>query len=115
MYSKPRYITPIIMYNKKLPKSLWGFYFRYATRGNWWWLVGWAIAFTGLAMENVIFPITERMFIALFEQSVPSGMTFIEFAWPTIALIVVMLVGIDICNTLRSFLQAIGAHEFQIK
>ena len=84
-----------------LPKSLWRFYFKYAIPGSWAALVAWAIMFFCVAMDGVLFPNFQRWFIALFENLVPEGMTFMQYALPTIVLIASLLLAIDICSLFR--------------
>ncbi|MBR1380713.1 MAG: ABC transporter ATP-binding protein [Alphaproteobacteria bacterium] len=89
------------MNSTKLPKSLWRFYFAYGARGHWGTLAIWFIAFLGVAADGVLFPMIERWFIALFEQTPPAGISFIEFAMPTIILCVSLFILIDLMNILR--------------
>ena len=58
-------------YNKKLPKSLWMFYFKYAMRGHWPLMIGWVIFFLIVKSESVLFPNFQRWFIELFESPPP--------------------------------------------
>ena len=81
--------------NAVLPRSLWKFYFKYAVSGSWGALIAWAIFFFIVAMDGVLFPNFQRWFIALFENPIPTGMTFMQHAAPTIMLIVVLLLIID--------------------
>lgn len=78
-----------------LPKSLWKFYFKYAVPGSTVALIGWAISFFIVSMDGVLFPNFQRWFVALFENTVPAGLTFIQYAMPTIILIGVLLLVID--------------------
>ncbi len=84
-----------------LPKSLWRFYLRYSVRGSIGAIVAWAVFFFIVSMDGVLFPNFQRWFIALFENPVPSGMTFIEYAWPTIVMIVSLLLLIDVSMLFR--------------
>ncbi len=88
---------------KVLPKSLWRFYFKYAFRGHWGWLIAYAVFFAGMMSDGILFPNFQRWFIALFESPVPSGMNMITYATPTIMLIVGLLIVIGGGNTLRSW------------
>ncbi len=78
-----------------LPKSLWKFYFKYAVPGSTVALIGWAISYFIVSMDGVLFPNFQRWFVALFENTVPAGLTFIQYAMPTIILIGVLLLVID--------------------
>ena len=91
-------------YNKKLPKSLWQFYFKYAMRGHWPLMIGYAILFMCVMSDGVLFPNYQRWFIALFEQTPPAGQSFVEFALPTILLIMGLFILWDICLILRGML-----------
>lgn len=84
-----------------LPKSLWKFYFKYAIPGSLGAMIAWAIFFFVVAMDGVLFPNFQRWFIALFENPVPAGMTFLQHATPTIILITGTLLIIDISGLLR--------------
>ncbi len=92
--------------NSELPKSLWKFYFKYAVPGSWGAIIAWAIAFFIVAMDGVLFPNFQRWFIALFENPVPEGTTFIAHALPTIGLIVFLLLLIDLAALLRGVFHA---------
>lgn len=87
--------------NSELPKSIWGFYLRYAIPGSWGAIIAWAIAFFIVSMDGVLFPNFQRWFISLFENPVPSGMTFIQHALPTIVMIISLLLLIDISMLAR--------------
>ena len=84
-----------------LPKSLWKFYFKYAVPGSRIPIAIWAFFVFVLAMEGVLFPNFQRWFIALFENKVPDGMSLIEYALPTIALILALLLLLDISALVR--------------
>ena len=79
-----------------LPKTLWGFYFRYAFRGYWLPLIGYVLFFACTMSQSVWYPIMQRNFIALFEQDVPSGITFVQYAMPTVLWFVGLFVVLDI-------------------
>ncbi len=73
-----------------MPKSLWGFYARYGVKNYkvliFWWMFFVLIAFAG----GIIWPNFNRWVVALFENPVPEGMSFIRYAMPTIILITVL-------------------------
>ena len=89
--------------NSGLPKSLFGFYLRHGVRGHWALLGIWLIAFVGVSFDNVIFPMVQRMFIALFEQPMPVGVSFVEFVLPSVLMMIGMLFAVDICNVVRDW------------
>lgn len=89
--------------SQNLPKSLWKFYIKYAARGHWGALLVWGLLFLAVMSEGVLFPNFQRMFIALFEQTPPDGVSFVRFALPTIAIIASTLILLDICTVLRAW------------
>lgn len=89
-----------------LPKSLWKFYFKYAVPGSWGALICYAVAFLAARSGSVLFPYCERWFIAIFEQPVPTGVNFVQFALPTILLIVGVNLFLSISAVLRGMFHA---------
>lgn len=89
-----------------LPKSLWGFYFKYALPGVWMPFCMWALFYVVALSNSVLFPYFERWFVQLFETPVPDGMNFVQFALPTILLIVGLNVMISIASILRGMYHA---------
>lgn len=96
-----------------LPKSLWKFYFKYAVPGSTVALIGWAISFFIVSMDGVLFPNFQRWFVALFENTVPAGLTFIQYAMPTIILITGLLLMIDVFMFLRNWAYAHWSPKIQ--
>ena len=96
-----------------LPKSLWKFYFKYAVSGSTFSLVAWAISFFIVAMDGVLFPNFQRWFVALFENPVPAGQTFMQYAMPTIILITGLLLVIDTFMFLRNWAYAHWSPKIQ--
>lgn len=92
--------------NTILPKSLWKFYFKYAVPGSWGALIAWAVFFFIVSMDGVLFPNFQRWFVALFENPVPAGMTFMSHALSTVALIIGLLLVIDISTLARGVFHA---------
>ncbi len=92
--------------NAQLPRSLWKFYFRYAVHGSKGALIAWGIFFFIVSMDGVLFPNFQRWFIALFENPVPNGMTFIQHALPTIIFITSLLLLIDVSALFRGMFHA---------
>lgn len=89
-----------------LPKSLFVFYLKYAVRQHISLLLLWGGLFLLSASSGVLFPNFQRWFIALFEQPVPEGYTFLQFALPTILLISGLFILWDVCLIFRSVTQA---------
>ena len=73
-----------------LPKSLWKFYFKYGIKNYKFLLICWMIAVLVMFSGGVIWPNFQRWVVALFENPVPDGMSFIQYAIPTIILITVL-------------------------
>lgn len=96
-----------------LPKSLWKFYFKYAVSGSTFSLVAWAVSFFIVAMDGVLFPNFQRWFVALFENPVPAGQTFMQYAMPTIILITGLLLMIDVFMFLRNWAYAHWSPKIQ--
>ena len=87
-----------------LPKSLWGFYFKHAARGYWWLLGIWALMGLIASSDRVLQPIMQGWVVGLFETSIPAGMNFLAYAFPTIALITAINVGMSSCHTIRMWI-----------
>ncbi|MFQ6759796.1 MAG: ABC transporter ATP-binding protein [Alphaproteobacteria bacterium] len=75
-----------------LPSSLWKFYIRYAFRGNWWSVIGWALCWLIASFDNVLFPFYQKWLVAALETPIPAGTQWLEYILPTILLII----GLDI-------------------
>lgn len=73
-----------------MPKSLLKFYMKYAVTNYRFLIFAWMffslVAFAG----GIIWPNFNRWVVALFENPVPEGMSFIRYAIPTIILITVL-------------------------
>ncbi len=90
-----------------LPKSLFKFYLRYGARGHWPLLIAWAVTALLAVASTVIFPLTERWFIQLFENPVTGGVhEFIIYALPTILLIMALMMTNSASVTLRGMFLA---------
>ena len=70
-----------------LPKSLLKFCFQYGVQNYKFLLVCWMIAVIAVLSGGVIWPYIERWIVALFENPVPEGISFIRYAMPTIILV----------------------------
>lgn len=92
--------------NLALPKSLWKFYFKYAVPGSYWPWVMWLLFFAFARSGSILFPYCERWFIALFEGTVPVNMNFVQYALPTILLIVGVNLFLSISAVLRGMFHA---------
>ncbi len=92
--------------NAALPKSLWKFYFKYTVPGSYWPWVMWLLFFACARSGSILFPYCERWFIALFEGTVPANMNFVQYALPTILLIVGVNLFLSISAVLRGMFHA---------
>ncbi len=99
--------------NAVLPRSLWKFYFKYTVPGSWAPLLLYAFFFFVTTSNQVLFPYCERWFIALFEKPVPAGMNFVQYALPTILLIVGLNMMISIAAILRGMFHARWAPQIR--
>ena len=50
------------------PKTVWGFYIKYAIPGSTWALIAWAFCVLISTSESLLFPMILRWFVALFQQ-----------------------------------------------
>ena len=73
-----------------LPKSLWRFYAEHAIKNYKFLLICWMIATLIMFATGIVWPNFQRWIVALFENPVPEGMSFIAYAMPTIILITVL-------------------------
>ena len=73
-----------------LPTSLWKFYLKYGIKNYRFLLVCWMIVVLVVMADGVLWPNFQRWIVALFENSVPDGMSFIQYAMPTIILITLL-------------------------
>ena len=89
-----------------LPKSLFKFYVKYAARGHLGILILWTLIQIWVNSGMVWFPMMQRWFVALFEQPADSVSGFIEYALPTVILIVMLEMSFTTGMTLRDFLSA---------
>lgn len=79
----------------------------HAARPHALMLGAWALIFTvsGIA-HDIATPLMQEWFVSLFETDVPSGITFVRFALPTIFGIVAIWAAIDVCEIIQSVLMA---------
>lgn len=73
-----------------LPKSLWNFYTKYGIKNYKFLLICWMVMTLVMFTTGIIWPNFQRWVVALFENPVPDGMSFIRYAMPTIILITVL-------------------------
>lgn len=92
--------------NAPLPRSLWKFYIKYAFRGNWGILIPWALLLIYLRLGMVIYPLTMKWLVAMFERPLTSVESFIVANLPTVLLIVLWNVSMTVCGAIRDVLAA---------
>ena len=81
------------MANKKaqmLPTSLWKFYLQYGIKDYKFLLICWMVAILISMADGVLQPTFQRLIVALFENPVPDGVSFIQYALPTIIFITIL-------------------------
>jgi ABC-type bacteriocin/lantibiotic exporter with double-glycine peptidase domain len=94
------------MKNIVFPKTLLGFYLRYAVRPY----LAVTSLFTFLLISvrvayGLLWPFYNKWFIGLFERPLPPDMTFLEFAMPTILLIVGLMLAANAVDVIQNTLQ----------
>lgn len=85
----------------RLPKTLTGFYVRYAIRDHWTLTIVWALTIIYLRFGTVLIPLTNKWFVGMFERPLTSVEQFIIENIPTLLLIV----GINLFYTLANVLR----------
>ena len=70
-----------------LPKSLWRFYWEYGVKNYRLLLICWMLTVLIMYSGGIVWPNFQRWVVALFENPVPDGVSFIQYAMPTIILI----------------------------
>jgi ATP-binding cassette subfamily B protein len=90
---------------KPLPKTLLGFYARCAARPFAFSIIVSALLFILSQGGGLVLPpLFQKWFVSLFEQPVPDGMTFVQFAFPVIVVITVIWLAITLVSLLRSII-----------
>ena len=94
-----------------LPKSLWGFYWKYGIKNFKFLLLFWMIVVLLSYGGGIVWPNFQRWVVALFEHPVPDGMSFIRYAMPTVILLVVLNMAMTSVSLLRD---TITAHLYPV-
>jgi len=90
-----------------LPKSLWRFYAKYAIKDYKFLLICWMLTVLIMYSGGIIWPNFNRWVVALFEKPVPEGMSFIQYAMPTI----ILITGLNMIQTLSGLIHdTISSH-----
>ena len=92
-----------------LPKSLWQFYTKYGIKNYKFLLICWMISVFAVLAGGIIWPYIERWIVALFENPVPAGISFIKYALPTVILITVLNMFMTVSSLLE---QTLASHTF---
>lgn len=81
---------------QNLPKSLLGFYIKYAAKPFAGILVGWFLLYMTVRLtDGTLFPLIQKWFIALFEQPIVPGTTLLTFAVPIVSFFFLIFILID--------------------
>ena len=91
------------MSDKNLPQSLWKFYFKYAFKEYRWLILLWMLLACGLTADRVIFPLTQKWIVQIFEQPVIAGQNFILHALPVVLLIAGLNMFVSVSAILRDW------------
>ena len=90
----------------EMPKSLFRFYLDYGIKNYKFLLICWMVAVAVMFSEGVIWPNFQRWVVALFENPVPEGVSFLGYALPTILLITVLNMFLTASELVRDFLSS---------
>lgn len=95
-----------------MPKTLFGFYIKCGLKGYWTLFIIWMVSFFIYRAGNGFFkPLYQKWVVELFEQTLPADINFIQFAMPTITLIIGIWLFLDISDMLRHWIWAIVQHK----
>ena len=87
----------------QLPKTVWGFYYKYGFNGQKSLLVLWMLVFLFMALGNgCVYPNFQRWVVALFETPIPEGMLLVEYALPTILFITLINMFLTVSELIQS-------------
>ena len=84
-----------------LPKTITGFYVKYAMQDHWLLTIAWAFSIVYLRFSLVLIPLTNKWFVGMFEKPFSSVEQFIVQSIPVLLLIV----GINLSFTFVSMLR----------
>lgn len=70
-----------------LPSSLWGFYKQYMFKPFGWVLLLFVLVNMLDHASGVIWPYMQKLVVGMFEKTVPTGMSLLQYSMPTIWLI----------------------------
>ncbi|MBR3148225.1 MAG: ABC transporter ATP-binding protein [Alphaproteobacteria bacterium] len=83
------------------PKSIWGFYWKYGIANYKFLLITWMLAVLVMYSSGIIWPNFQRWIVALFEHPIPDGMSFIEYALPTVIIITFLNMAMTTTEAIR--------------
>lgn len=84
-----------------LPKTITGFYVKYAMQDHWLLTIAWALSIIYLRFSLVLIPLTNKWFVGMFEKPFNNVEQFIIQSIPVLLLIV----GINMSYTFVSMLR----------
>ncbi|MDR0727006.1 MAG: hypothetical protein LBF37_02990 [Rickettsiales bacterium] len=90
---------------KNLPKTLLGFYMRYAFK-PFALLVSscFVLSLVNRVADGVFWPLAQKLIVELFEGSVPQGATVVNFALPVVAVIIGIWLIIDTIQIISNWI-----------
>ncbi len=89
-----------------LPKTLTGFYIKYALRGHWIMIICWFLVLAWQRTAMVIIPLTQKWFVAMFERPITGVEQFILENLPMLLLIVALNMSYTVGGSLREIIAA---------
>ena len=84
-----------------LPKTITGFYIKYAMQDHWLLTIAWALSIVYLRFSLVLIPLTNKWFVGMFEKPFSSVEQFMIQSIPVLLLIV----GVNLSFTFVSMLR----------
>ena len=85
----------------QMPKSLWGFYWKYGFNNQRSVLLLWMLVVLLAFAGGIVWPNFNRWVVALFESPVPEGMSFIRYSLPTILVITFLNMSMTVSTLIR--------------
>ncbi|MCR4917616.1 MAG: ABC transporter ATP-binding protein/permease [Alphaproteobacteria bacterium] len=91
---------------QNVPKTVFGFYFRYVCKGFGWLLLGIFLTRFVVKFDNVLWPMYQRWIVDMLEQA-PAGVNLMKWCMPTVVLIMALSLTISVFALVRFWLQDI--------
>ncbi len=89
-----------------LPKTLTGFYIKYAMRGQWPMIICWFLVLAWQRTSMVLVPLTQKWFVAMFERPMTGVEQFMLENIPMLLLIVAIQASYTLGGALRDVIAA---------